>query len=133
MSCSVAFNPFAAPTPGHRDLPLVIRSRSCPALGQNKLSKERPAHVRRKDPLVLELAIKLILTRKVEFQCMEDGTFSYCGKLIHADDVKTLIELKGVRVFQHYIKIFSDEFIPSGTMFLVFTTYDPVPKNFSVK
>ena len=52
---------------------------------------------------------------------------------MHAKDVKKLIELKGIRLFQHYIKIFSDEFIPSGTMFLVFTTYDPVPKNFSVK
>ncbi len=127
MSCSIAFDRFASYTPDH--LPIVVKSRSCPSLGR-KVTKARSGKVKEVDPFVKDLIKKLILTQKIEFRFNNDGTISCGGRMMRADEVKQMVEKIGFPVFQSNVSVFSDDVIPSGTLFLVFTIKDPVPKGF---
>ena len=138
MSCSVGFNRFPAEASGRYpdDFPIVVRSRSCPKIIQRHFTNAFNGHLKLIDSLVFKLAKELISTCKVEFQCMDDGTTSYLGRVVHVNEIKKLVELTGIPVFQSHIYILSDlstENIHRGKTFLLLTTYDPLPDGFSPK
>lgn len=112
-----ALYPYALLTP--------IKSKSCPTLGQRQFST-----LCKEDPLVSKAARELVTTGKVDFIYTNANTTSYCGKTIRADAVKSLAERAGVEVFISEIYIHSHDEICPGTMFLQFTTSNPLPDGF---
>lgn len=122
MSSSVAVTPGLEPIlrPYPYNLLIPTKSKSCPTFGQRQVTLKE-------ESIYSKAAQELLTTNSVAFLCLNEQTTYYCGQRIDTKHFKKLVKSKGIRVFTNEVYIHTHNTIPSGTIFLQFTTKNPLP------
>lgn len=123
MSSSVAVTHGLEPTqrPYPYNLLVPTKSRSCPSFGQRQVTPKNSS-------MYVQAARELMTCNSVAFLCLNDQTTYYCGQHIDPNHFKKFMKSKGIRLFTSQVYIHTHDTIPSGTLFLQFTTQNPKPR-----